>query len=243
MSYVLIIGAKSDIAMAIARKYADKGFNLYLAARNSNKLEDFSKDLSIRTSQDIECIELNVLDFDSHKFFYDNLKIKPIGVIFIAGYLGSQYDAGSNFNEARKIIDTNYTGAVSILNIVANDFEKHKEGFIVGISSVAGDRGRGSNYLYGSSKAAFTSYLSGLRNRLHSSNISVLTVKPGYVKTSMTDEMSLPKNLTTNPRNVADAIYWAQNNKKDIIYIKKMWKLIMLIVKILPEWVFKRMSL
>ncbi len=243
MGYILIIGAKSDIAMAVARKYAENGFNLYLAARKSSKLNAFAKDLIIRTSRDVKCIELDILDYSSHKRFYDNLRMKPVGVIFLVGYLGIQVDAQSNFEEAHKIIDTNFTGAVSLLNIVADDFEKQKNGFIVGVSSVAGDRGRGSNYLYGSSKAALTNYLSGLRNRLHVSNINVLTVKPGFVNTRMTKEMNLPNKLTSYPEDIAEDIYIAQQRKKNVLYTKWVWKWIMTVIKIFPEWLFKRMSL
>ena len=243
MSYILIIGAKSDIARAVARKYAKSGHNLYLAARCSSELNSFAVDLAIRESIDIECIDIDVLNYSSHLSFYENLREKPLGVIFLAGYLGAQLDAQSNFDEARKIIDTNYTGAVSLLNIVADDFEKRKNGFIVGVSSVAGDRGRGSNYFYGSAKSALSAFLSGLRNRLYDSNVNVLTVKPGFVNTKMTSGMNLPNNLTSNPDDVANHIYSAQISKKDILYTKWEWKWIMVVIKLIPEWLFKRLSL
>src|SRR5690554_3063837 len=145
MDYVLIIGAKSDIAEALAKKYSENGYNLYLAARNSMGIKAFANDLSIRYNNEVQCVELDILEYHSHQRIYDSLLEKPVGVIFVAGYLGEQQKAQVDFEEARKIIDTNYTGAVSILNIIANDFEKNKQGFIVGISSVAGDRGRKSN--------------------------------------------------------------------------------------------------
>ncbi len=162
MSYILIIGAKSDIAKAVARKYAENGYNLYLAARKSIELEEFANDINIRTQRNMKCVELDILDYTSHEAFYDALEEKPLGVISAVGYLGEQDKAQKDIKEAKKIIDTNYTGIVSLLNIIANDFEKRKSGFIIGISSVAGDRGRMSNYIYGSAKAALTAYLSGL---------------------------------------------------------------------------------
>lgn len=243
MSYVLIMGAKSDIAKALARKYAENGYNLYLAARKSNELEAFSNDINIRTQRTAKCLELDVLDYASHQAFYDALEEKPLGVISAIGYLGEQTKAQNEFSEAQKIIDTNYTGVVSLLNIIADDFEKRKNGFIVGISSVAGDRGRKSNYFYGSAKAALTAHLSGLRNRLYKSQVHVMTVKPGFVATKMTEGMDLPEKLTAQPENVAQDIYQAQQKGKNVLYTKWIWRWIMLIIKIIPEWKFKGMNL
>jgi short-subunit dehydrogenase len=243
MSYVLIMGAKSDIAKALARKYAENGYNLYLAARKSNELEAFSNDINIRTQRTVKCVELDILDYASHQPFYDTLEEKPLGVISAVGYLGNQTKAQSEFSEAQKIIDTNYTGVVSLLNIIADDFEKRKNGFIVGISSVAGDRGRKSNYFYGSAKAALTAYLSGLRNRLYKSQVHVMTVKPGFVATKMTEGMDLPEKLTAKSENVAQDIYQAQQKGKNVLYTKWIWRWIMLIIKAIPEWKFKGMNL
>ena len=243
MSYVLIVGAKSDIAKATAREYAKNGYDLYLAARSVQELADFAQDVTTRTRKDIQLVELDILDYKSHREFYDKLKEKPLGVISAVGYLGDQEKAQSDFDEAQKIIDTNYTGIVSLLNIIANDFEQRRSGFIVGISSVAGDRGRKSNYTYGSAKAALTTYLSGLRNRLHESQIQVLTVKPGFVATSMTAGMDLPEKLTAQPEEVAEDIFHAQQKGKDVLYTKWMWRYVMMIIRMIPEWQFKKMSI
>jgi len=243
MSYVLIIGAKSDIAKATAREYAKNGYDIYLAARQSTELEDFSNDLKVRSAQNIKLLELDILDYKSHQKFYDNLDEKPLGIIVAVGYLGEQKNAALDFKESQKIIDTNYTGIVSILNIIANDFEHRKSGFIVGISSVAGDRGRKSNYIYGSAKAALSTYLSGLRNRLYDSKVHVMTVKPGFVATSMTEGMDLPEKLTAQPADVAFDIYNSQQKNVNVLYTKWIWKWIMLIIKNIPEWKFKGMSI
>ena len=243
MSYVLIIGAGSDIAKATAREYARNGHDIYLAARNTNAIEDFSKDVAIRSGRNVRCLHLDILDYNSHQSFYDNLEEKPEGVISAVGYLGDQQLAQNNFSETQTIINTNYTGITSLLNIIANDFEQRKNGFIIGISSVAGDRGRKSNYIYGSAKAGFTAYLSGLRNRLHASNVQVLTVKPGFVDTQMTRGMDLPKKLTAQPETVAKEIYRAHKKGKNIIYTKGIWKWIMLIIKNIPEFQFKKMDI
>lgn len=243
MSYVLIIGAKSDIAKATAREYAKNGYDIYLAARNSSEVDEFANDVKVRTEQNIKVLELDILDYKSHQKFYNDLDQKPLGVITAVGYLGEQKNAVVNFKESQKIIDTNYTGVVSILNIIANDFEERKSGFIVGISSVAGDRGRKSNYIYGSAKAALSTYLSGLRNRLNDAKVHVMTVKPGFVATAMTEGMDLPEKLTAQPEEVASDIYKAQQNNINVLYTKWMWKYVMLIIKHIPEFIFKKMSI
>ncbi len=243
MSYVLIIGAKSDIAKATAREYAKHGYDLYLAARNSDELEEFAKDITTRTQQNVNLVELDILDYKSHQAFYNNLDEKPLGVISAIGYLGEQEKAQSDFGEAQQIMDTNYTGVVSLFNIISDDFKKRKSGFMVGISSVAGDRGRKSNYIYGSAKAALTAYLSGLRNRLYDAQVHVLTVKPGFVATKMTEDMDLPEKLTAQPEEVAEDIYKAQQSNKNVLYTKWIWKWVMLIIRNIPEFQFKKMSI
>ena len=217
-SYILIIGAKSDIAKAVARKYANEGFNLYLAARTANALHEFASDLRIRKGCKVECLELDILDYNSHQAFYENLEEKPLGVISAVGYLGDQEKAEKDFAESSRQIDTNFTGIVSFFNLVAEDFERRKSGFICGISSVDGDRGRKSNFIYGAAKAALSTYLSGLRNRLFESGVHVITVKPGFVATKMTEGLDLPKKLTGSPEQVANDIYKAQKKKKNVVY-------------------------
>jgi len=243
MGHVLIIGAKSDIAKSLARVYAKKGYDIQLASRDVMALEPFAKDVSIRTGKDIKLYELDILDYDSHQDFYEGLSEKPVGLVCVVGYLGEQEKAQIDFVESKLIMDTNYTGVVSILNIIANDFESKKEGFIVGVSSVAGDRGRKSNYIYGSAKAALSAYLSGLRNRLYAYNVHVLTVKPGFVATKMTEGMDLPKKLTALPEEVAQDIFTAQQNRKNVLYTKWFWRWIMLIITNIPEFQFKKMSI
>jgi short-subunit dehydrogenase len=243
MSYILILGASSDIAKAIAHKYAANSYNLLLAGRNTTEIEKDAANLHIRYDIMVKSIYFDALDFDSHYNFYEKLNPKPIGVICVFGYMPDHNKAITDFNLAKTIIDTNYTGCVSILNIIANDFEQRKNGFIAGISSCAGDRGRGSNYLYGSAKGAFSLYLSGLRNRLSKSNVHVLTVKPGFVATRMTASLDLPKLLTAQPHEVASDIYKAQQKKEDIIYTKWFWWGIMHIIKHIPEKLFKKLNL
>jgi hypothetical protein len=151
--------------------------------------------------------------------------------------------AQNDWNETFNTINVNFTGAVSMLNIIANDFEARKSSFIIGISSVAGDRGRKANYIYGSAKAGFSAYLSGLRNRLFGSGVHVLTVKPGFVATKMTEGLDLPEKLTAHPEAVAKDIFVAQQKGKDVLYTKSIWRLVMLIIKHIPEGIFKKLSI
>lgn len=243
MSRILIIGAKSDIAKELARVYAKNGYDLYLAGRDIETISDLANDIKLRSGVAVELKEFDMVDFNSHLPFYNLLDPKPLGVIVVAGYMTEQKECEQDFQKTLNTINVNFTGTVSILNIVANDMEKNKNGFIVGISSVAGDRGRKANYIYGSSKAAFSAYLSGLRNRLFSSNVQVLTVKPGFVNTKMTEGLDLPKKLTAQPKEVANDIFKAQQNKKDLLYTKWIWKYVMLIIKNMPEFIFKRMGI
>jgi len=243
MSYVLIIGAKSDIAKATAREYAKHGYDIYLAARNVAELEAFSKDITVRSTSKVKLLELDILDYNSHQSFYESIEEKPLGVISVVGYLGEQEKAESNFIEAQKILNSNYTGIVSLFNIIANDFERRRSGFLVGISSVAGDRGRKNNYIYGAAKAAFSTYLSGLRNRLYEAQVHVLTVKPGFVNTKMTEGMDLPEKLTAEPDEIAEDIFKAQQKNKNVLYTKWIWRWIMLIIRNIPEFQFKKMSI
>lgn len=243
MSYVLIVGAGSDIAKEIARVYAKNGYNICLTARNPLSLKELATDIKVRSNVDVNVKKLDIADYESHKSFYEKLEEKPEGVIVVSGYMTEQKIAQENWEESLNTINVNYTGAVSFLNIVAEDFEKSRSGFIVGISSVAGDRGRKANYIYGSAKAAFSAYLSGLRNRLYESGVQVLTVKPGFVATKMTEDLDLPQNLTAQPEDVANDIFNAQQKGKDILYTKWVWRYIMLIIKHIPEFIFKKLSI
>lgn len=243
MSFVLIIGAKSDIAKELARVYAKNGYNLYLAAKDCSSIEDLKQDIEVRSGVKVELLKFDVTAYETHEKFYTELSERPLGVIVVSGYMAEQKTAQKNWNETLRMISVNFTGALSILNIVANDFEKERRGFIVGVSSVAGDRGRKANYIYGSTKAGFSAYLSGLRNRLYESGVSVLTVKPGFVNTKMTENLDLPEKLTAEPSDVANDIFNAQQKGRNVLYTKSIWLLIMLIIKHIPEAIFKKLSI
>lgn len=240
---LLVLGARSDMGLAVAEKFASQGFNIQLAARRAVELQQTAKDLQIKSQQQVSLHEFDVLNYTSHDQFIDSLPVLPNIVLCVVGLLGEQKQAEQDWNQAEQIIASNYTGPVSILNRIAERFDHRHSGCIIGVSSVAGDRGRQSNYLYGSAKAGFTAYLSGLRNRLFQSGVQVITVKPGFVNTSMTAAMDLPKLLTAQPEQVADQVYDALMSKKHIVYSHWYWRWIMLIIKLIPERIFIKLTL
>ena len=242
-SWVLILGAGSDIGTATARRFAKAGYNIYLASRNMEELYIEANNLVFKYNVEAKPFYFDALDYGKHKEFYNNLNPKPFGTILSYGLLGDQISAQKDFSHAQSIIATNYTSAVSILEIIASELEMKKNGFIVGISSVAGDRGRQSNYIYGSAKSGFSTYLSGLNHRMYKSGVTVLTVKPGFVETKMTTGLDLPERLTAKPKEVAEYIFKSIQKRKSMIYVKPVWRLIMLVIIHLPELIFKRSNL
>lgn len=243
MNSILILGANSDIAIAIARKFASHNYNLLLAGRSLNPLKKLQNDFAIKYNVVVDIVDFDAGDFESHKAFLNNLPYIPPITICSFGYLGVQELAERQIEETSKIINSNYTGAVSILNHVSNYYESQKKGIIVGISSVAGDRGRQSNYIYGSAKAGFSAYLSGLRNRLYKHKCHVLEVKPGFVATKMTEGLDLPAPLTATPEQVASKIFAGVRNGSNVIYVLGLWRWIMLVIRNIPEFIFKRLNL
>lgn len=242
--HCLILGAKSDIARAIAHAFAEKGFHLYLAGRRAaTEIEPDARDLAIRHNIKAQAIEFDALDYAQHAQLYTGLEPRPDVVICVVGYMPEQDASERDGALARRVMETNYVGCAHFLSFVANDMESRKAGSIIGISSVAGDRGRAKNYLYGSAKAGFTAFLSGLRNRLHPAGVHVLTAKPGFVYTKMTEGMDLPAKLTASPEKVARDVFKAWKKKKNVLYTKWMWRWVMLIIRNIPEWQFKKMKI
>jgi decaprenylphospho-beta-D-erythro-pentofuranosid-2-ulose 2-reductase len=242
--HLLILGANSDVAYAVAQKFAAmKKAHLYLASRDLDILEKRAQGLRIRYEVGATVLPFDATAYHTHAMFYESLAPKPDGVVLSFGYLGAQAKAQVDFGEAAKIIAINFLGAVSILEVVARDFEARGHGFIIGISSVAGERGRQSNYLYGAAKAGLTVFLSGLRNRLAKQQVRVITVLPGFVLTKMTEHLEFPGMLSAQPEEVAADIYRAYHKGKDIIYTKGLWRWIMAVIKMIPETVFKRLKL
>lgn len=239
---ILIIGAKSDIAVAVAHKFASEGYNLQFAARNSLELDAVVSDLKIKYEINVSAYELDILQYETFADFIDSLECLPDIALCAVGILGNQTDDEKSFLNSSLVMRTNYEGPCLFLGEIANCFERRGSGSIIGISSVAGDRGRGSNYIYGSSKSGFTSYLSGLRNRLSSHGVKVITVNPGFVKTKMTGHLKLPIFLTASVSEVANTIYQGYSKNKDTIYVKKMWRAIMFLIRHVPETIFKKIN-
>lgn len=242
----LILGANSAIAKAVADLLAQKGDELYLASRNYGETERFASHLRIKYDVKTYAAQFDATDYDSHGPFFGKV-LKEMGevdrVLLAFGYLGDQERAVRDFSEARKIIEINYLGAVSILTHIVPYMEERGRGVIAAISSVAGDRGRGSNFTYGSAKGALSIYLSGLRNRLHRKGVGVITIKPGFVDTPMTAHLDLPKRLVSKPERVAKDIAKAMERGGDEIYTPGYWRLIMWVIKSIPEPIFKRLNL
>lgn len=240
---VLILGAMSDIAQALARDYAAHGHDVVLACRDADRLSPLADELRAQCNVAASCVEFDALDYASHAAFYNGLSPAVDVAVCVFGYLGDAERARTDFDEARRILEVNYLGAVSILDVVASDFERRGRGTLIGIGSVAGDRGRQSNYHYGSAKAAFAAYLSGLRNRLVPAGVHVMTVKPGFVRTRMTADLALPERLTATPQQVAADIRRADERGVNVLYTRWFWRFIMLVICSIPEPLFKRLKL
>jgi decaprenylphospho-beta-D-erythro-pentofuranosid-2-ulose 2-reductase len=243
METVLILGATSDIGIAIAKKFAAQQYNIQLAARNTEPLQPLKADIEIRNQVNCTIHAFDALQYNTHAAFFDGLSPKPDVTISIFGIMDEEADAFNDWELTHRMINTNFTGVVSILNQAAKYYIAQKKGSIIAISSVAGDRGRASKLIYGSSKAGLNAYLAGLRNQCFKENVHVMTVKPGFVYTRMTENLPLPKPLTSTPAEVADIVYSSFLKKKNTIYVKWFWRYIMLIIKNIPEFQFKKMKL
>jgi short-subunit dehydrogenase len=241
---VLILGATSAIASALAREFAAHKFDLVLGGRDREELGALAADLSLRYGVRAGVLPFEALDTQTHastlRSFLSGAGNALEGVVVCLGYLGDQAKGQCDWEEARRILETNFTGCVSALNILANHFEPRHTGFICAISSVAGDRGRQSNYLYGAAKAGLSAFLQGLRNRLFHAHVKVITVKPGFVDTGMT--YGRPGLfLVASPESVAKGIFRAIAKGKAVVYLPWFWRLTMLIVQSIPEAIFKRL--
>ena len=246
MPSVLILGANAGIGRALAVEFASHQYNLILAGRDLEELRALAADLHLRHKIETRAERIDVSDFLSLEsslaacIGHDGDALE--GVVLCAGYLGDPEISKKDLSEARRILDTNFTGSALALQVLANHFESRRKGFICALSSVAGDRGRQSNYLYGSAKGGLTVYLQGLRNRLYHSGVHVITVKPGFVDTRMVfGKPKLP--LVAPPERVARDIYQAIRKRKDVVYVPWFWQIIMSIIGSIPEGVFKKLKM
>ncbi len=243
---ILIFGASSELAHQTAIHFAAPGVHFFLAGREVQKLQTISDDLTAREAKIKTSIyQIDALDFDLHqKLFEDAAAVMDeIDLVIIAhGTLAAQEEIQNNIDDILREYGINCTSVISLSSHAATYFENLGRGTLAVLSSVAGDRGRASNYIYGSAKGAVSLYLQGLRNRLFKSGIKIITIKPGMVRTKMTAHMAASP-LFSKPEDVGKGIYKAIISGKDVAYVPGYWKIIMAIIKSIPESIFKKLSL
>lgn len=245
MSKLAIIGATSAIAQSVARRLVSPSTQVMLVGRNADQLEHVAEDLRCRHCSHVDTCIHDLNDLEHHRALVEDIweTLSGCDVLMIAhGTLPDQSQCQDSAEETLEAFCTNALSVISLLTLVANRFAAQGSGSIVVISSVAGDRGRGSNYVYGSAKAAVTVFTSGLRNRLAESGVHVLTVKPGLVDTPMTAGFEKGA-LWASPDRVAKAIVRALEKRRDVAYVPWYWRPIMFIICAIPERLFKRTNL
>lgn len=245
MKKILIIGATSGIATAVARLFAQDGHALYLLGRNQEKLSTLATDLSVRGASEVSTGHFDAADVNGHEKTLDKA-LSEFGqfdqVLLAHGDLPDQKECEHSFEKSHTTLTTNLLSPIAFLTWLAPYFEKRKTGTIAVITSVAGDRGRQSNYIYGTAKGALSRYLQGLRNRLAPQGVAVTDIKPGFISTSMTEH--LKQGMLFVPADViAKGIQTAMDKGKHEVYLPRFWWLIMAIIKHIPECVFKRLKL
>ncbi len=245
MKKILVIGATSLIAEHCARIWAKRGDSLFLVGRDHNRLDILTSDLSLRGASEVQNYVLDISKLNEHLSMLEKAatSLNGIDIVLIAhGNLSDQTLCQNDVNLAISEIELNALSVISLLTHLANKFEKKNSGVIAVLSSVAGDRGRSSNYVYGSAKAMLTCFTSGLRQRLHYSNVSVLTIKPAYIDTPMTANYK-KGILWRTAKSVAPSIVKAIDLRRDEIYVPKFWWIIMTIIRLIPTTIFKRLNL
>jgi decaprenylphospho-beta-D-erythro-pentofuranosid-2-ulose 2-reductase len=242
---ILVLGATSGIAEATCRIWATQGASLFLVARNAEKLASVAADLRTRGASYVDTAVADLDDTDSHPALLAHAvnSLTGMDIAYLAhGILGDQAEAEQDFNTAAQILYTNLMAPVSLLTWLANFCVQRRSGTLAVISSVAGDRGRKSNYLYGSSKAGLSAFLGGLRNRVDREGVTVLTIKPGPTRTAMT--VGMPKSEKfADVDSVAESIVSAIDKKKDVLYVPFQWQPIMFVIRNIPERIFKKLNL
>ena len=229
---VLILGANSDVAKECAKLYLNKSFKVIMASRNLDEMKNFINENHLNSDK-IELKYFDAVDFASHQKFYDELHSKPNIVLYSAGFLVQNNEAFQDFEKTLTMMQTNYCGAVSVLNIIAMDKSNKNLERIIGLSSLSGVRGRKSNFVYGSTKSAFTQYLAGLRQELSSRKIQVNVFVLGYIRSKINEGLQLNQSLIMEPDYVAEKIANVGNSFINVPNFK--WKLIYQLLKNMPE--------
>lgn len=243
---VLVLGATSDIARALVLKLARPGDHYALAARNQEELRVMADDVQVRTQARVTTLSLDATQLEQHREWVDKALAQtgPLdGVVVAFGYLGEQQQAEKDFAEAERIARVNYLATISLLEPLAAALEARKGGWILGLSSVAGIRGKKSNYIYGSAKAGFTTFLEGLAHRLAPAGVQVKIAKLGFVASKMTRGMTMPKWAVVSPDHAAAGLAWLLQSQFQSAYIPWRWWPIMTIIRLLPARIFNRSNL
>lgn len=246
MSRILVIGATSAIAHACSRIYAARGSQVVLVGRSAQKLAACADDLRVRGATRVETLQADANDFAAQPQWIEKAfdSLQRIDVVIVAhGTLSNQSQCQQSVASLVEEFNTNALSAMAMLTLIANRMESQGHGAIAVISSVAGDRGRPSNYVYGSAKAALTTFVDGLRARLFKAGVHVVTVKPGFVDTPMTADIKKGGPLWAKPDAIADGIVAAIEKRRNTVYLPWFWRYIMLVIQNVPEFVFKRLSL
>ena len=241
---MIVLGSNSEVAQSFVERVLEDGLKyekIYLLTSNKETTEKFAKHIDVKFFQQSEIIEWDLLkDEDFSKLD----KIQSDLLFCATGFLGESTEEGLyNTKNTQRIVDVNYAKLIPVITYFAKKMEQKRAGTIIALSSVAGERGRQSNFIYGSAKAGFTAYLSGLRNYLFPNQVHVITVKPGFMATKMTEGLPLNPKLTATPKQAADCIYKAYKKKKNVAYVLPIWGIIMLIIRNIPEFIFKKLKM
>jgi short-subunit dehydrogenase len=242
---ILVLGATSGIAEACCRLWAERGDSLFLVARNAEKLVAVAADMSTRGASYVDSTVADLDDTAAHPALLAHAinSLAGLDIAFLPlGVLGDQVQAERSFAHANEILHTNFVSPVSLLTWLGNYCAQRHSGTLAVLSSVAGDRGRKSNYVYGSSKAGLSAFLAGLRNRIDREGVRVMTIKPGPVKTAMTEGMK-GNDKFADVETVAAAIVKAIDAGQDVVYVPGKWRVIMAVVRAVPERIFKKLNL
>lgn len=239
---VLVLGAGSDIARAIAARLAERGHPLMLAARDPDAIERDRTDLAARFGAAVSAHRWDALETGQAEAFLDALPAAPGIVVSAVGLMPDQAESAEDPEIAARVIATNFTGPALALEAAARRLSgQEHDTAIIAIASVAGDRGRARNYVYGAAKAGFATWLSGMRQKYARTRLLVMTVKPGFVATAMTEGMDLPARLTTTPEALAGRIIRALDRRRPVHY-DPIWRVIMTVIALIPERLFMRMK-
>lgn len=245
MRKAVILGATSGIALAVERELAQRGCELLLVARSAERLAALQSDLLARGAAQVLVCPANLASVEQHAGIFDYVRrtLPQFDTVLLAyGAMHDQKESEASIDILVQELNVNFVSASAILTFFANDLEKRRTGCIAAITSVAGDRGRRANYVYGSAKGALSLFLQGLRSRLHPAGVRVITIKPGPVKTPMTDHLESAARFAEPETVAADIVRALEQRSPDVLYTPKIWRYIMTAVEHIPEGIFKRLS-